>query len=158
MNKRLITLLLAAGIAVIFVATGLQAGTEIKDTITMKSKVYKKHKYSPDAKKPKKFVEFTHKKHTEEYNLTCDKCHHDKDGKPIADLKVGDDVQKCDECHNREKIVKKDKTFESYKSKADKKVLVDIKQHKAAMHENCIGCHKTMKVKKTSCKSCHVPM
>ncbi len=37
MNKRLITLLLAAGIAVIFVATGLQAGTSVQDTFTLET-------------------------------------------------------------------------------------------------------------------------
>jgi len=41
MNKRLITLLLAAGIAVVFVATALHAGTEVKDTMTMKTDGYK---------------------------------------------------------------------------------------------------------------------
>jgi len=35
MNKKLLTLLLAAGMAVIFVATGLYAGTDIPDTNKM---------------------------------------------------------------------------------------------------------------------------
>ncbi len=147
MNKRLITLLLAAGIAVIFVATGLQAGTTVDDVITMESKVYKKHK--------KGLSQFTHKKHNEDYAISCDKCHHDKDGKPLEGLKIGDDVQKCDECHNIAKG--KNKTHESYKKKKDgKAIMVDIMEHKIALHENCMGCHKEMKVKKgTSCGTCH---
>ncbi|MCG8686305.1 MAG: cytochrome c family protein [Desulfobacterales bacterium] len=153
MNKNLITLLLAAGIAVIFLATGLQAGTTVEDVITMESDVYKKRKKSPDAKKPTELVKFTHKKHAEDYKLTCGQCHHDKDGKPLADLKMGDDVQKCSECHNRAKAVKKDKTFQGkYKKKP-----VDILHHESALHENCIGCHKTMKVKAgTKCGDCHI--
>ncbi|MDD9301580.1 MAG: cytochrome c3 family protein [Desulfobacter sp.] len=155
MNKKLITLLLAAGIAVIFLATGLQAGTEVGDVVTMESKVIKKRKKSPEAKKPTQLVQFTHKKHSEEYKLTCGDCHHDKDGKPLADLKAGDDVQKCDECHNRVKAVKKDKTFQGvYKKKP-----VDILQLEAAMHENCVGCHKKMKVEAgTKCGDCHKKM
>ncbi|HGY11823.1 MAG TPA: cytochrome C, partial [Desulfobacterales bacterium] len=42
MNKKLLTLILAAGIAVIFVATGLYAGTDVPDTIKMDFNNYKK--------------------------------------------------------------------------------------------------------------------
>ncbi len=165
MNKKLVTLLLAIGIAVIFSATGLQAGTKVGDTITMESKVYKKHKKSPKAKKPAKLVEFTHKKHIEDYKLDCGACHHDDKGKPLA-LKMGDDVQKCGACHDRTKAVAKEKKFKGVS--VGKKNPVDIKVHKLALHENCIGCHitgnkaagdpKGKKPAPTSCKKCHVPM
>jgi hypothetical protein len=123
MNKRLITLLLAAGIAVIFVATGLQAGTKVKDVMTMESDGYAKRKKAP----PKfNFIEFTHEKHTTDYKLSCGECHHDKDGKAL-ELKAGDDVQKCGECHN--------------KFKKDKKNKKDILVHENALHRNCIDCH-----------------
>ena len=97
MNKKLLTWFLAAGIAVIFVATGLHAGTEVPDTITMDYNQYKKR-----SKKPPKFkvLEFTHKKHNEDYKISCGSCHHDKHNKPL-DLKMGDNVQKCVECHTR---------------------------------------------------------
>ena len=156
MNKKLITLLLAAGIAVIFLATGLQAGTSVDDVITMESDIYgTKRKKSPKAKKPTNLVQFTHKKHVEEYKLTCGDCHHDKDGKPLADLKMGDDVQKCSDCHNKLKAKKKDKTFQGkYKKKP-----VDIMHHESAMHENCIGCHKENGIKAgTKCGDCHTKM
>lgn len=124
MNKRLITLLLAAGIAVIFATTGLYAGTKVADTFTMEDPGYKKRKKGA----PKfKLVEFTHKKHAEEYDISCGDCHHDKDGKAL-DLKMGDDVQKCSECHNKFK-----------KNKKNKK---DIMVHENAMHGNCVTCHK----------------
>lgn len=151
MNKRLITLLLAAGIAVIFVATGIQAGTSVNDTFEMKTDGYKKRKKGA----PKfKLVEFTHKKHVEEYGISCGECHHDKDGKALTGLKMGDDVQKCSECHN--------------KFKKDKKNKKDIMVHENAMHKNCIDCHKDFNKKKdpkdkkgvkgpapASCGKCH---
>jgi nitrate/TMAO reductase-like tetraheme cytochrome c subunit len=151
MNKRLITLLLAAGIAVIFIATGLQAGTDVKDTITMKTDGYKKHKKAP----PKyKLVQFTHAKHSVDYKISCGECHHDKDGKAL-DLKVGDDVQGCGECHN--------------KFKKDKKNKKDIMVHENALHANCINCHKEINIKAgdpkgrkgpapVSCGKCHIKM
>ena len=39
MSKKILVLLLAAGIAVIFTASGIQAGTTAEDVITMKSKL-----------------------------------------------------------------------------------------------------------------------
>ncbi|MCG8635861.1 MAG: cytochrome c family protein [Desulfobacterales bacterium] len=151
MNKRFITLLLAAVLAVIFVSTGLHAGTEVADTFKMEDPGYKKRKKGP----PKfKLVEFTHKKHAEDYGISCGDCHHDDKGKPIEGLKMGDDVQKCSECHN--------------KFKKDKKNKKDIMVHENAMHKNCITCHKDFNKKKNpkdkkgmkgpapaSCGKCH---
>nr|WP_319494543.1 cytochrome c3 family protein [uncultured Desulfobacter sp.] len=156
MSKKIFTLLLAAGIAVIFTASGLQAGTKADDVITIKSKILDAtRKKGPDAKKPCKYVEFEHKKHIEDYKLTCGDCHHDKDGKPLADLKMGDDVQKCEECHTHVKANKADATFQG---KAKKKP-VDIMQLEAAFHENCIGCHKEKGLKVgTKCGDCHKAM
>jgi hypothetical protein len=164
MNKKLLTLLLVAGIAVLFAATGLYAATEVGDTITMESKIYKKRSKGPKAKKPVKLVEFSHKKHHEEYKLACGECHHDDKGKAL-DLKMGDDVQPCDACHNLTKAKKKAfKGIYVGKRKPD-----DIHVHKNALHENCIGCHITSNKEggdktgkkgpaPTSCKTCHVPM
>ncbi len=149
MNKKLITLLLAAGIAVIFAATGLQAGTDVKDTFMMKSEGYQKRKKGA----PKfKLVEFTHKKHTEEYEISCGECHHDDKGKPIDGLTMESSVQKCGECHN--------------KFKKDKKNKKDIMVHENALHGNCISCHKELNKKAgdpkglkgpapASCGKCH---
>lgn len=148
MSKKLIFLILAVGLAVIFVATGIQAGTEVKDTFTMETKGYQTRKKAP----PKySLSEFTHKKHTEEYGISCGECHHDKEGKAL-DLKAGDDVQSCAECHN---------IFE--KTEANKK---DIMVHENAIHENCVECHKKFNKEKgdpkglkgpapASCVKCH---
>lgn len=154
MNKKLLTLLLAAGIAVIFVVTGVQAGTEVSETITMDYNDYKKRKKAP----PKfKFVEFTHKKHAQDYKISCGDCHHDKDGKPL-ELKKGDNVQKCVECHTKLE-----------KPKKDKKAAKDIMILENAMHQNCITCHKELNKKAgdpkgmkgpapASCGKCHVSL
>ncbi|WP_457551113.1 cytochrome c3 family protein [Desulfobacula sp.] len=151
MNKKLLTLLLAAGIAVIFVTTSLYAGTVAPDTITMNFNKYKKRKNKPPKKQ---FVEFSHKKHHEEYKISCGDCHHDKDNKPL-DLKAGDSVQKCVECHT---LLAKPK---------DKKKRKDIHVLENAMHGNCIVCHKKVNKKAgdpkgkkgpgpTSCTKCHI--
>lgn len=156
MSKKLFTLLLAAGIAVFFTASGIQAGTKVDDVITMKSEILDaKRKKGPDAKKPCALVEFTHKKHHEDYKISCGDCHHDKDGKPLADLKAGDAVQKCQACHKRAKAQKADKTFQGkYKKKP-----VDIMHLESAIHENCIGCHKGEGLKVgTKCGDCHKKM
>ncbi len=152
MNKKLLTLILAAGIAVIFVTTSLYAGTDFSDTITMDQNKYKKRKKQP----PKyKFIEFAHKKHHEEYKISCGECHHDKDNKPL-DLKAGDNVQNCVECHTK---LKKGK-----KKKGKKKDILVLEN---AMHGNCIDCHKQVNIKAgdpkgkkgpapTSCTKCHL--
>jgi len=155
MNKKLLTLILAAGIAVIFVATGLYAGTDVPDTIKMDFNNYKKRKKSP----PKfKFIEFAHKKHHEEYKVSCGECHHDADNKPLTALKAGDEVQKCVECHT--------KLAKPKKKKGEKKKAKDMLVLENAMHGNCIDCHKDVNKKAgdpkgkkgpapTSCTKCH---
>jgi len=148
MNKKLVTLLLAAGIAVIFVATGLQAGTQVADTIKMDYNDYTSRKKAP----PKfEFVEFTHKKHSEDYKISCGDCHHDESNAPL-DLKVGDDVQKCSECHD---------IMEKTKDNRD-----DIMVLENAMHGSCVDCHKEVNIEAgdpkgrkgpapVSCNDCH---
>lgn len=124
MGKRMLTILLVAGVALVFAATGLQAGTKVEDTFKMNTKEYAKH--------TKGLVEFTHKKHVEDYKLKCGECHHDDKGKPL-DLKTGDDVKRCVECHKETVKVKGEKI-----SKKDK----IMKYQQEAMHANCITCHK----------------
>jgi hypothetical protein len=144
MSKKLLIFLMAIGIALIFVATGLQAGTEVADSFKVVTKEFKKHKKMPPT--------FSHKKHNEEYKLSCGECHHDKDNKPLANLKMGDNVQRCVECHT--------------KLKKDKKNKKDILVLENAMHGNCIGCHKKVNIKAgdpkgrkgpapASCSKCH---
>ncbi|MDA3787676.1 MAG: cytochrome c3 family protein [Desulfobacula sp.] len=152
MNKKLLTLFLAAGIAVIFVTTGLYAGTDVPETITMDYNQYKKRTKKP----PKyKFIEFNHKKHNEEYKISCGECHHDENNEALSDLKIGDDVEKCVECHTQ---------LEKPKDREKRKDIMILEN---AMHGNCVDCHKEVNIKAgdpkgrkgpapTSCTKCHL--
>ncbi|MFN2436187.1 MAG: cytochrome c3 family protein [Desulfotignum sp.] len=151
MKRKLILLLLVAGMAAIFAATALQAGTEVEDSFEITTPGYDdaNRKKGPPQFKP---MIFTHKKHAEDYDISCGECHHDDTGTPIAGLKMGDDVQPCYECHN---------IFE--KTKENRR---DIMVHENAMHGNCRECHKQVNIDAgdpkgrtgpapTSCNGCH---
>ncbi len=150
MIKKSLIWLLAAGISVMFTATGLQAGTEVPDEITMDYNKYTIRKYTPP--KYEVFV-FTHKKHNIDYKISCGECHHDKEGNPFKDLKIGDNVQQCVECHTDLK-----------KTKKNKKSILLLEN---AIHGNCKVCHKRLNIEAgdpkgrkgpapVSCKECHI--
>jgi len=152
--------LLVVAVTALFLSSGLYAGSQFPDLIKMQSKGYSKHTQAIQT--------FEHKKHAEDYAKAnpklfangCGDCHHDENGKPLKDLKVGDDVQSCITCHkepgqkpSREKLGKKEKIQ---------------KYHAEAIHENCGGCHsaynKAKKLKsadkgaapiKSRCNNCH---
>ncbi|MCG8470256.1 MAG: cytochrome c family protein [Desulfobacterales bacterium] len=147
----MMTLLLAMVMSLAVVSL-LWAGTKVEDEFVMQTKEYKKHTYN--------LVHFTHKKHAEEYKISCGECHHDDQGKAL-DLKMGDNVQRCIECHTKPGKAPKGKGKKKLKG-AEKRAY-----HAEALHQNCIKCHKAFnksykkehKVKKgpapTSCKKCH---
>ena len=169
MNKKLSgVIVMVVGVLLVFAAAGLYAGTEVKEVIEMKNKAYAKHK--------KGIVMFTHEKHQDEYakkhpelyEKGCGECHHDKDNKPLTELKEGDAVENCIECHKKlGEMSKADKK----KMKKDKVPKDEVKSkklefHGEALHYNCRGCHKlyNKKIKKmdpkpekapTTCKKCH---
>jgi hypothetical protein len=112
------------------------------DTITLKSTLYQTHTKTP--------VEFSHKKHAEDYKIACQDCHHViKDGKNVWN--PGDPVQKCQECHN-EPTVQGEKKLPKDQQKLNLKL---------AFHDNCIGCHKKVKKENkqttapVTCAGCH---
>ena len=149
MKKRLLIVLVAAALGVVFLFAFVYAAQQAPDTITMESKVYKKHK--------KALVTLSHKKHNVDYAIPCADCHHVyKEGKNV--WKEGAAVQACDakECHDKAKAPKT-KEGEPKLSREEK-----AKQgyHYSAIHENCVGCHKDLKKAKkptgpTACKDCH---
>lgn len=150
MMKRTLLTTIAAVFSSMFIAAILFAGTTVPDSFEMNTSAYEEHTYN--------LVPFSHKKHITEYNTTCGDCHHDDKGKPLANLKEGDNVQKCIECHSKPGRVPKE---EKGLSDAEKR-----QYHAEAMHDNCKTCHKehNNKVKKetgkkgeapTSCNSCH---
>jgi hypothetical protein len=144
-------------IAIIFIVAvcvagigGLYAGKTVQDVIKMENKAYAKHK--------KSILEFSHKKHVEEYKAGCGECHHDENNKPLDNLKEGDDVQNCIECHSKPSMKPKGKGAK----KLTKKEALEY--HAEAIHQNCKGCHKDFNKKNkadkkksapTKCKECH---
>jgi len=143
MKKNLI-IAVVVSIAVLFVAVGIQAGNKAADVIKLEAKY-------PHTKG---ITQFSHKKHVVEYKAKCGECHHDDKGKAL-ELKDGDNVQSCFECHNKpgEKPKGKDAP------KLEKKEA--LKYHAEALHDNCKGCHqkfntdnKTNKAP-TACTKCH---
>lgn len=150
-KKSLLLMIALVGIAAMFIAVGIHAGTKPCGVIKMENAAYKKHK--------KSIVMFEHKKHVEEYEVGCGECHHDKDNKPLDNLKEGDDVKNCIECHKKASFIKgKNAKGLSKKQKRE--------YHANAIHDNCKGCHKKFNKKKglkskdpgaapMTCKQCH---
>ena len=102
MRKKYLRLTVVMALATLFMAAGIYAAA-VPDVIPLKDPAYEKHK--------KGVVQFEHKKHWDNYSKEypefyktgCGECHHDDKGKPLANLKEGDDVQKCidaNEVHN----------------------------------------------------------
>jgi len=152
------------GMAILFVSVGLYAETEVKDEIRMENDAYEEHEKSIHV--------FTHKKHATEYaeknpdfyKNGCGECHHDDDNKPLKELKEGDEVKNCIECHKKPAYIK---TKERRKRGLKKKDVIN-EYHANAVHQNCQSCHrkynrsKGLKSKdegyaptKSKCKTCH---
>jgi cytochrome c553 len=144
---------LVVGVACLFFAAGLYA--KVADVLKVDKTGYKEI--------TKGEIEFTHKKHAEDYAKqypdlypdACGVCHHDDKGKPIMGLKNDSKVQKCIECHK--------KPGEAPKGKDAPKLTKEQKReyHAEALHDNCEGCHrdfnKKYKPKKApvTCNDCH---
>ena len=147
MQKKLLLIAVVVGISALFITAGIYAGTKVPDVIKMENKAYKKHK--------KSIMTFSHKKHVDEYKAGCGECHHDDKGKPLDNLKEGDNVQNCIECHKKPGERPKGKGA----PKLSKKERLDY--HAEAIHYNCKDCHKKFnkknKTKKapTTCTKCH---
>jgi hypothetical protein len=144
MNKRTLGMVLIVILAgSLFIVTGIHAGTEVEEEFFMNSPY--PHKKSLSL--------FTHKKHTTEYKIACGECHHDDKGEPL-ELKKGDNVQKCFECHKKPGELKGKKA--KGLSKKEKR-----EYHANAVHENCLGCHRKHNKEKqtkdapTKCTACH---
>ncbi|MEE4113324.1 MAG: cytochrome c3 family protein [Desulfobacteraceae bacterium] len=155
MCKKKGVVLSAVIVAIMFAAGAIYAATTVQDVIKMEHKGYSEH--------TKGIVEFSHKKHHEEYNVGCGECHHDDKGKPLNDLKMGDDVKGCMECHKIPGQMPGDLKKEMKAKKASKKEIAakEMEYHAEAIHENCISCHKKFnkdnntKDAPVTCTNCH---
>jgi len=143
MKKKFFLIPFAALIALAFMSAWIYAGTSCPGTIEMNSKIFKKHRMG--------IVKFEHEKHLaappKGYGLKCGECHHDKNHKPLDNLKPTDKIKHCEECHKTP-----GKASPRAFMKPSKK---DLKKYYVAIHANCIGCHKKMKKGPTSCVKCH---
>jgi cytochrome c553 len=146
MKKHLVISILIA-CALVFSGSLIYAGTQVADEIQLNSPGYEKH--------TKGIVVFNHKKHSEEYAQSCGECHHDDKGNPRTDLKMGDEVHKCIECHKKPGERPKGKNA----PKLNKKQRLEYQAE--AMHYNCKDCHKAYNKKNktkaapTTCTKCH---
>lgn len=155
MGKRNFIVLAAVCLALLFAVGSIYAGTAVQDEIQMNNKAYKEH--------TKGIVMFSHKKHNEEYKIGCGECHHDANGKALSDLKLGDDVQGCIECHKLPGTMPAELKKEMKDKKASKKEIAakEMEYHAEAIHANCVDCHKAFKKEHkdsevpTSCTKCH---
>jgi hypothetical protein len=163
MNKKCLLTSVIVGIAALFFWAGVYA-KEAPETIDLNDPAYKEHK--------KGIVHFEHKKHHDEYvkkypdlyKSDCGECHHDENNKPLTDLKEGDDVQRCIECHKipGEIPTKLKKEMRKEKLSKEERQKKSLEYQAEAFHDNCEGCHKLYnkqyKPKKkapTTCAKCH---
>lgn len=112
---------------------------EVKDSFIIKSDLF--------TEDTKKNIEFSHKKHNEEYSVACKDCHHIfEDGKNVWE--EGQEVKKCQACHTVVKPI-------AECSPAEKKLHLQ-----KSIHDNCKGCHMVLKKEKKpagpiKCLECH---
>ncbi len=118
------------------------AADKAPEMIILKSKLW------PNPTKAN--LEFSHKKHNEEYKIACNQCHHVyQDGKNV--WKEGDPVKLCDACHT-------EPTIEGEKKLAPDQQKLNLK---LAFHNECLGCHQKLKKEKPDtkapvvCAGCH---
>ena len=148
-GKHIVLLLVIAAVGMLFFCASINAeeSSTVQDVIKMdNTEAFETHKMG--------IVMFDHKKHfaakPDGYGIACGECHHDKDGKPRADLKEGDTVEGCIDCHSKPGKPKKEKGM----SKEDWDAM-QLEYYYGAMHENCIGCHKENNAGPTKCAECH---
>jgi hypothetical protein len=154
-KKQAFTIAALVSLATVFIAAGIYAGTAVPDVITMQNKAYEKH--------TKGIVEFSHKKHVEEYKAACGDCHHDDQGKPLTALKEGDNVEACITCHKTPGTVPGELKKEWRETKVPKaeQEKRKLEFHAEAVHQNCITCHKDFNKKNNTkaapvtCTTCH---
>ena len=147
-SKRILLSLILAGMVMLFIAVTIHAEeAKIKDVIEMKTTAaFATHKHG--------IVMFSHGKHAaakpEGYGIKCGECHHDKDNKPLNNLKPGDKVQNCIACHK-----KPDKPKKEPGMSAEAWQKLQLEYYYGAIHENCVGCHKKEKKGPVKCNECH---
>jgi hypothetical protein len=118
----------------VLITSGILTAADSPEEIIIEGKTYKSDKKGP--------VKFSHSKHNTDYGLACTECHHTyKDGVNV--WKTGDEVKKCDQCHDVEKTEG------------------NVKKLMTAFHDNCKNCHKGKNTEGKNapdkkCEDCHL--
>lgn len=153
-HGKLIVFAVLTGICLLFFTAAINAEEEApcaegdaSDVIEMKNtEAFAQHRMG--------IVMFNHKKHHDAepdgYGVGCGECHHDDSGTPLNDLKAGDNVQGCLECHDKTEKPKRtpDMTPEDFAE-------LQLEYYYGAIHENCMGCHKEKGAGPVKCTECH---
>ena len=141
-KRKLVSCLALAAVFMFSAALLVLAAQQVPDEITLKPSIW------PTLTKTS--VKLSHLKHSKDYKVACDQCHHIyKDGKNT--WKEGDEVQKCEKCHTEAT------TQGEMKLSPEQKKL----NLKFAFHTNCQPCHKKAKAANaeskapTTCAGCH---
>lgn len=166
--KRPVRILIGAvaGWTVWFLAVGFWAwaGTTVSDVVKMENPAYETHK--------KAVVQFKHKAHAgkfdgrypEIFKNGCGECHHDDEGQPRTDLKMGEEVDNCIECHAKpgEMPKKEKRALRAEGLSREERHVREREYHAEALHDKCRGCHrrarKTADTRKPpiTCSKCHI--
>ena len=160
----MISLVSCTGLVILLFAFSLFAGNTVPDVVEMKNPAYEEH--------TKAIVQFKHKAHADKFEGKypeifedgCGECHHDEEGEPRRDLKMGEDVLNCIECHDKPgrmpKKAKRELRGEDL-SREERKVR-EREYHTEALHDKCRGCHREARKQADTrkppitCSKCHI--
>lgn len=160
----MISIAFCSGWLIVLFAACLYAGTTVPDVVKMENPAYEEH--------TKAIVQFKHKAHADKFGGKypgifengCGECHHDEEGEPRTDLKMGDEVINCIECHDKPgrmpKKAKRELRAEGL-SREEKKVR-EREYHAEALHDKCRGCHRKARKQADTrkppitCSKCHI--
>jgi hypothetical protein len=130
MKNGIFVLTLSAIAGIFLLSATILTAADSPDEVVINHEGYKKD--------TKGSVFLSHAKHSEEYNIACDQCHHEYDAEHVNTWKSGDPVKKCTDCHDLNE------------SDGDKKKM------KLAYHDNCKKCHQEAGGEApTKCFDCH---
>lgn len=155
MKKHIKSIVISAGAAILAVTGLTVAAVHYPEVIRMETKDAYEKRVQP-------IVEFSHKKHFEEYNISCGECHHDESAEPLKDLKIGDPVATCLDCHQPGQADRK----ALRKLSKEERQATELEYHYGAIHKTCQGCHEAYNAEKAgdprkgpapvACAQCHL--
>lgn len=143
-RKRTLSVMVAIGFASSLIVAAVLYAANMPEVMVLDS----------PYEKTRSAVTFTHQKHIDDYKIGCGECHHDDQGKPLDDLKAGDPVQKCIDCHSKPGELR----GREAQGKSQAELLA---YHANAMHANCVDCHRDYNREKgerlapATCLECH---